>query len=267
MNVPNRYKLFCKSLIISVFLFLTVHSNPSYAYGGYGHHGYGYHHGYGHGARVGVHHHSHNNTLGYIVLGLLGLYVLHEIFDDDDRYDRYPAPRRVETPPYRPAPRSTQYNVIKHSSSNINDYQYNDNAGWDALIDGHNQTAMTVFAIQSQQQLTSGIPKVGFALAAASNGELERAAWSMHKAVKHDPFALNQVKQQANLDKLVTNLKQQYQLAAATQRQTEHYHFMLASLSYLQSDLVAMKTHLGRSGESQSTRNLAKLSISNSVER
>ena len=254
-NISNYPKL-----LAVICLIFSVYPGNLSAYGGhhYGHH-YGYR-GYGSGVHVGVHHHSHNDTLGYVVLGLLGLYVLHEIFDNRHSNHRYPATKHQVPYPTYQYKNPPKYLPARYQySREIDDYSFSEIAGWEALNNGNHQTAMRIFAIQSQQAPGNGIPKIGFALSAAATGELERGIWSMQKALKYDPYSLTNVSFADESKLLLDDIHSKYQQKSESTSNREYYYFMMATISYLNNDMETARKELSLSGDDKSTLNLAKL--------
>ncbi len=228
----------------------------------YGSYGYGYHHGHHYHGHRGVHghvsHHGGVSTAGAVILGILGIVLLAEILDDD-RYDHRDRQARVppatvyqstatRPAPYaRPAPTKPAY-LRQH---------YAGAAGWQKLDAQRPVEAMQIFAVQSQQQLRAGLPRVGFALAAALNGELDRGIWSMRQAMQREASALNQLTVTESLAKQLQLLHQNY--ASTDVTTPEHDAFMLAALSYLQQDYTEARQYLDQADNSTSSRALRKL--------
>jgi hypothetical protein len=64
---------------------------------------------------------------------------------------------------------------------------------WPLLREGRYQQALEQFSAESQLSPTDGLPKVGYALAAAGQGDLNRAVWAMRRAMRIDPQAIHRV--------------------------------------------------------------------------
>jgi hypothetical protein len=64
---------------------------------------------------------------------------------------------------------------------------------WPLLRDGHYQQALEQFSAESQLSPGDGLPKVGYALAAAAQGDLNRGVWAMRRAMRVDPDAASRV--------------------------------------------------------------------------
>ena len=266
-----------KTLVVCFFIFS---SNPSYAgyysgyhYGhGYGHHGYRHHYGhhYGHNYRHSYGHHYGYNShygvsahfsgdAGYVILGLLGVAVLsHIISNNSYRHNRY---RRTDSyyqpKPYKPSShygRSTTYKKIVTKPT----YSYDVNEGWDWLAKGNADYALDIFAIQSQQNMGSGIPKVGFAIAAATNGDTNRATRAMRKAIRIDATALDKININ-NIKPTLEALSENYNLILNNNKNNIDNTFMIAALSYLQQDYATANDMIAENDQSQSAINLREL--------
>ena len=258
-----------KALTISLLLFIA---SPNYAvaYGGHGsHYGYGYgvgygHHGYGYSGYYS--HHGGIGTAGYVFLGILGVAVLSQILNNDNYRDRhYRRPHSYHPPTYK---QSRPYTPPTHSgrvSTNIKSrakpvYSYSDNEGWDWLAKGNAAHALDIFPIQSQQNLNSGIPKVGFAIAAAANGEMNRATRAMRKAIRIDADALDKININ-NIKPTIETLTENYQLIQNNDKNNTDNAFMTAVLSYLQQDYATANALIAENDQSQSANSLRKLIV------
>lgn len=244
MTTKNITTLLFKIALISLMVFST---NISYAgnYGGY--HYYGYHnypHNY-HRRHHGHYRHGSSNV-GYIILGVLGAAVLAHILTKD----------RVESTP--PIIKNKQPVVYNKPVPKKKTYHYNDHEDWDWLAQGNMTRALDIFAVQSQQRLNSGIPKIGFALAAASHGENERAARAMRKALRVDAFALNKINT-IHIKTELENLSRHYGIISDSETTNSDNAFMLATLSYLQQDYVTANKLISNNDQSQSAINLRHL--------
>lgn len=244
-----------RAFSIAGILFISSSGNVL-AYGGY-HFGHGYHH-YGHHGHYGLsaHYSSHGGigTAGYVILGLFGAVLLSHILSDrDDRYrgvyQRSPAYPQPVT--YRPPAPQVRYSAPV--------YRYGTHEGWDALSGGNAGFALDIFAIQSQEDMGNGVPRVGFALAAAANGELDRGARAMRKALSIDPYALNDIQVTNELRLVIDMLAEEYTAALQHQGQGFDYSFMVATLSYLKQDFSTASEVITNADQSQSANNLRQI--------
>lgn len=259
----RAFKLFS----VSILLFVT---SPNYAmaYGSHGYHfGYG-HYGYSYNAHHGHYsHHGHIGTAGYVFLGILGVAVLSQILNNDNyRYRHYRRPYSYNQPtyrqsrPYNPPTRSGRVSTNNKSRAKTI-YDYSDNEGWDWLAKGNADYALDIFAIQSQQNLNSGIPKVGFAIAAAANNEMDRATRAMRKAIRIDADALDKININ-NIKPIIDTLTENYKLLS--NKNNTNNAFMVAVLSYLNQDYSTANNLIAENDKSQSANNLRKLIVKKS---
>ena len=256
MRKLPRIHYSCRILSIAFCLFISGTGN-AVAYGGY-HYGYGhgYHH-YDHHSHYGFHasYHSHDDigTGGYIVLGLIGAVLLtHILNNDNDRYQgTYHRSYAYQTP--------VTYSRIVQPVKQKPVYTFRSNEGWDALLNGNAKLALDIFAVQSQQNLDSGIPKAGFALAAAASGELDRGARTMRKAIQIDPAALNIIPINNELELTIDLLTEEYESTLQYKQINTDNSFMVAALSYLKQDYATARNMIAVSDHSQSANNLRKM--------
>ena len=224
------------------------HHRP-YVYKHHRHYGYPYHRSYYHSRHRHYGHYgvsSHfSGDAAYVVLGILGAAFLTHLFTSNKTEYRNTYPKTYSnTAPVKyktPARKTT--------------YHYNENEGWDWLAKGNADYALDIFAVQSQQDLNSGIPKVGFAIAAATRGEKERAIRAMRKAVRIDATALNLINIET-IEPTIQKLTKNYQLNNINDTDT---YFMIATLAYLNKDYVTANTLITENDQSQSANNLREL--------
>ena len=268
MQISCRYQIIrqiARMLSISLLLFVAT-PNHAIAYGGhgYGHHGYSHygHHGYG------VHYssHGHIGTAGYVFLGILGVAVLSQIFNNDNYRDRhYHKPYSYNQPTYRQSrtytpPAQPRRVTVDDRINEKQIFTYADNEGWDWLAKGNAEYALDIFAIQSQQNLNSGIPKIGFAIAAAAKGDMDRATRAMRKAIRIDATALDKININ-NIKPTIERLSEYYKLNLNTNKNNIDTAFMIAVLSYLKQDYATANNLISVNDQSQSTNNLRELII------
>jgi len=260
MNIRRTTGRCIRLTCTAACIIFLVNPGTAAAYGGYGYY-YG-HRQPGHHSGFYAHYgqHGHASAAGYVILGMLGVILLSDILDND-RYDRQArVPRRDRLPEYRrttsrPAPYPRVTSGIKNKAV----YTYGNNEGWKHLKNGNAGQAMQIFAIQSQQNLNTGVPRVGFALAAAANGELDRGIWSMRRAVKMDPGSLDQIAIDDQLEPLIKEINEKYKSGVINNPEPTHASFMIAALSYLQQDYSTAQNYIVDADQSPSTRNLRQL--------
>jgi hypothetical protein len=272
MNNSQTYRLIRRTLqlfFISLLFFTGTHNN-AVAYGGHGyHHGYGHsyngyrhygHRGYGYSAYYSDH--GDIGTAGYVFLGILGVAVLSLILDNDNDRDRYTHKSNTYKQPTYNQSRSytlqTQPRQVSIDEESKPVYIYSDNEGWDWLAKGNASYALDIFAIQSQQNMNSGIPKVGFAIAAATIGETDRATRAMRKAIRLDATALDMININ-NIRSRIETLSEDYKLMLNNNKKNPDNSFMLATLSYLQQDYATAGILIAEDDHSQSANNLREL--------
>lgn len=208
----------------------------SYYYGG--HHGYSRHHYGGYGYRP---------------------------------YSYYPryryTPRRYYAPSrsYQYYPGSS-YNAAESNNSNQHhDKSYTDteSTGWKNISQGQSDSALAIFAKEAENNPKAGIPKVGYALAAASSGNLSAGVWAMRRAFRVDPDSLHYLQlDEAGLD-LINTIIEKYQYSLNQDDNFLNEAFMVSALNYLKHDYNASDTAvqhaIEKGDESTSVHNLKKL--------
>jgi len=130
---------------------------------------------------------------------------------------------------------------------------------WALLSSGQPFAALQAFATVAQADPRNGVPKVGYALAAALSGDAGRAVWAMRRAFRIDPDGLRYVEIDADLSARVQDLLAQYGESHATADEA----FMAGALHFLLGDGpasgAAVKAAIDRGDESESTRQLQRL--------
>lgn len=120
--------------------------------------------------------------------------------------------------------------------------QSSDEHAWDLLTQGHYPEALREFGKQAIAQPRKGVPKVGYALAAAAGGDLDRGSWAIQRALKYDPDALHYLqlegKFQSALAELIGRYRAQLEHPSAGQQDAV---VMLATLHYLSGDKPAAR--------------------------
>jgi len=254
----NRIKALAKTILIASLL---INSVAAEARGG---------HGYGHRGGYGVHysHHGHGDAAGYLILGLIGgallTSILHQSHYDHERDYRY-----------QELPRRQPYGKTRYQQPGQEMYlpqqrevlpRYDEYEGWDWLERGYADKAMDIFAAQSQRNLAAGTPRIGFALAAASKGELDRGNLAMRKALRVEPDSLRYINITRELQPTLNSIFREYQSLVAGQRDRHSGAddaFMFASIAYLKgeyqlADQVLSDT-IANGDYSESSRNLKQL--------
>ena len=111
--------------------------------------------------------------------------------------------------------------------------------GWRLLAAGQPVSALREFAVDVERDLSNGVHKVGYSLAAASAGDLSRGIWAMRRAYRIDPASARAVDVRQfdkRLVRAVQRVKSDYQRYAERRSGEAGPSFMLASLHYLSGD-------------------------------
>lgn len=134
--------------------------------------------------------------------------------------------------------------------------------GWTLLDKNRPDAAMLVFAAQAQNDPANGRARIGYALAAASMGDLNTAARAMRQACQIDAKALHYIKLGEGTKRKVPELIASYR-AMIDRLDSSDAAFMLAALDYLHNDLAAARKAITRAIDNGdgtvSTRELNKL--------
>jgi len=244
-------------------------AEPAYAYyrHHYGHHSNHHfgHHGYSFG-HYGYHHQRHRYYSGHygyrsghhgdgLLHGFLGLFG-HHGSDDHSRTRHDDSTPRTDTRGLEydngsSAPADTLHNGPNHSSNN---------QGWEELANGSYAAARSIFVAEVQRHPERGIPKVGYSLAAAAGGDLERSSWAMRRAFRIDPWSIKYAEVDDRLRSQIGLLLDRFQ---ARKGETRDAAFMVAALYYLLGDADsargAMDWAVQHGDSNLSLQNLGKL--------
>lgn len=134
----------------------------------------------------------------------------------------------------------------------FNDTKYADN--WDALAQGSYHSALRGFGDEATAQPRKGTPKIGYALASAMSGDLDRGAWAMKRALKYDPESLNYLQLDAEFKPVLEDLIGRYE----TQSHADAV-LMTASLHFLNGDSGAAGQTLAQYGQYRNETGFAQL--------
>ena len=270
---------FIQLLCICCFVFASSPASATY-YGGhhykpyYKHYGYGYnyhrpyyykhhrHYRYPYHRSYYNRYHGHygvsahlSGDAAYVVLGILGAAVLAHVFTNNKPTYRDNYPKTYSTTPHVNVVKTKPVKYTIPIKKKV--YHYSENEGWEWLAKGDAGYALDIFAVQSQQNLNSGKPKVGFAIAAATMGEKERAIRFMRKAVRIDASALNRVDIKT-IEPTIKQITENYQSNKNNTNDVDA-SFMIATLSYLKQDYATANTIIAENDQSQSANNLREL--------
>ncbi len=212
-------------------------------------HGHGHHRGYGYGLRFGYHHHrSHYGRYQRYRYGYG-----HPRHYYRRSYGYYYPRHRSYYYGYRPpyVQSAPQYNtpIIYPSYSSADtrggDKEHAINGqGWTLLAQGRPSDALLAFGRQAVNNPAKGGPKVGYALAAASTGDLVRGTWAMRRAMRIDSAALHYITLDDALRPRVAELITRYAPELERSGSSQETAFMLASLHYLNGDTDAARVSI-----------------------
>ena len=135
--------------------------------------------------------------------------------------------------------------------SGISNYSNID--GWEALSRYESTTAINAFKAQSQKDPKASLPKIGFALATALQGESDKAFWALNLALIADISDLRYFSADSGLRLIVDDLLENYQ----------NKSLMTATLFYLKQDYHSaqstIQTALDECDNCAGTRNMQRL--------
>lgn len=145
---------------------------------------------------------------------------------------------RAVRPVRRPAIRSRRVPSVFTStpvfSSRIT---YGDKYGWNQLAKGKPAEAMKVFLQQARRQPNYGMPKVGYAIALAANGDLAEGAKILRFAIKKHPRTVERMSLDAKARQALQALAANYRTAD----DDKDAALLLATIDRLQPKAVATK--------------------------
>jgi len=233
---------------LASFFFTAVPAQAGgFLHFGYGHHG-GYS-GYGHsyGYRYSYPYYGRHNYYGYGHYG----YGHHNY-----GYSNYGHHfNRYATPPYSSGDDDSPGSTYQNRT-----YDRDVGNGWTLLSNNQASAALSDFGRQAQASPSKGSPKIGYALASADLGRLDKGMWAMRRALKTDPDALHYVALDRRLNMKVQQIIRQYEAYSPGDADTD---FMLASLHYLRRDMKAARNHIDQAMQAEdrstSTTNLLAL--------
>ncbi len=243
------YKPTMALLMPSLFIIALFIPDLSNAYGSR-HHGYYGYSGYGH--------YGYSRHYRYRKYGSHGYYPKKHY-----RRQYYPSRYYATYPKFYnySAPVYTQLNNASNGSRLSSKQSEGVNSlAWLTLVQGKYSEALSIFAKEAQSNPNSGIPKVGYALATAIGGDLERGIWAMRRAFQIDPDSLHYLQLDKNGHLLIDNLIGQY---SSQKNRTDDQTFMLSALHYLKHDYAVAKksiVNVNKYGnKSSSSTNLERL--------
>jgi hypothetical protein len=237
--VTLHSKLFNYAGMALVMAALLLSGAPAMAwsYGHYGGHHYGYYGSYYKPYRS--HHYG-------------GYYRHYPYYGSGNRHYR----RNSYSEPDYTTSSSDQYSSVVASSGAAN---ADDKHGWTLLAGGDQESALKTFSTQAQNDPKNGALKVGYALATAETGDLDRGVWAMRRAVRIDPDALHYLRLDEDMQGIVNNLIHRYEDDDYHTLEATDRDFMVASLYYLLHNAEAAARILPDKDTHTSTQNLGRL--------
>lgn len=151
-------------------------------------------------------------------------------------------------------PASSDSSKASHSSAAPTPLsRYADVDGWEALSRYETTTAINAFKAQSSNDPKASLPKIGFALATALQGEPDKAVWALQLALRADTRDLRYFSADPGLQLVLEDLLENYQAAV----------LMKATLLYLKQDYAtavqAMRVAIDECDNCSDARNLQRL--------
>jgi len=104
--------------------------------------------------------------------------------------------------------------------------------GWELLQQHRPDEALNAFAVEAQAHPRQGMPKVGYALATAENGKLDRGVWAMRRTLRFETEALRYMEVKPALRESIRKLIRRYEYESGHVKAVDTT-FMHASLHYL----------------------------------
>jgi hypothetical protein len=122
---------------------------------------------------------------------------------------------------------------------------------WKALADGNFGQSMRLFTDAAGGESASTADRVGFAVAAASVGQRERAAWAMRRVLIADPEGFGFIPSSDELQVTLKRLSSDIGRDAASRAdgpERRMLMFLTASLDYLSMDMESAAERLAQAG-------------------
>ena len=116
--------------------------------------------------------------------------------------------------------------------------------------------AMDAFANQAERYPDRGVPKIGYGLTAALQGNDEKAAWAMRQAVLRDSESLKAVPVDGVVANHLRDLAARYESRLSDGFSRADDAFMLAALRFIQREYAAAQSAINaaiRSGDNEAT--------------
>jgi hypothetical protein len=143
------------------------------------------------------------------------------------------------------------------------DYEKDYAHGWYLLKKDRAEEALKVFSRLAQASPSRGAAKVGYSIASAELGKLDKGIWAMRRALRTDPDALHYVTIDDELRPKVEQAAERYEWSSQDSENDPGGTLMLAALYYLLDDVDAAREAMERNimayDTSTSAENLKRL--------
>ncbi|MDT8281894.1 MAG: hypothetical protein RQ982_03675 [Gammaproteobacteria bacterium] len=163
-------------------------------------------------------------------------------------------------------PANTSKTVYNNTTSNDDTSvkEISSDRGWQLLAQNQPAEAFKVFAEQAGNNQSDGIPKAGYALSVALQGQHDKAAWAMRRAFRIAPDSLHYIDIDKTLQPAVSALIDEYAQRQNSANNQPDAAFMVAALNYLlhedEAASIAIERAIQDEGDdSQSAENLQRL--------
>lgn len=242
-------------LLVAALGVLAVGAEPAqawgYRYGHHGgHHGHNRHHGGHFGFSIGYGHRSRHH-------GFYGRYHGYYPYGYSRPYYGYSG--GYSDPYYGHSHRSHQHGYGGTTRTSSNPPTVTAEQGWDLLSKGQSGDAVRVFGSLVQSDKKNGKLKVGYSLAAASAGDLDKGVWVMRRAFRIDPDSLHYLDVGEDLELVMDDLASRYQDTRDHSIPSRDADFMAAAIHYLLHDNTAAADTVDKEDGSKSAVNLKRL--------
>ena len=227
--MQNLYsKPFLALLMLGLFIITLSIPDLSFAYYRYGS---GYYGSHGHYGYSGSYRYGRHGSYSYYPNKYYQRN--HYRYFPSRSYQQYPRSYSITIPAKI---RVYGSNGVQYSNT---EYSGINSSAWQTLGQGQYSAALNVFANEAQSHPDSGVPKAGYALATAANGDLERGVWAMRRAFRIDPDSLHYLQLDEKSHLLVDDLISQY--SSYKNDGIADKGFIISALYYLKHDYSAAK--------------------------
>lgn len=168
--------------------------------------------------------------------------------------------RQAYPNPHNTISENAEYGIANLHSATVDAANSDTRLGWSLLARGEAHNALKIFSIQTRNDPSNSILKVGYALALAETGDLHKGVSAMRGALRSDPDSLHYLILDEDLQGIVKSLISRYEDDSShTTLAIAARDFMIASLYYLLGDADSAGLILPAQDTDSSTRNLDRL--------